>query len=423
MKDKIILYILLIILIPIAGEFKFYPLETMIRVSLGTPLFFFVLLWSKKVRPILAGLLVGISVVLFRVSLDVLTLDSYSINDLWSYHAPVFFYYVTYGFLFYIFKVNTFHHAPIFVGIFGVICEVSASIIEIYVRNLFIDQVISFYTRILILTIAVIRSFFVLGFFNIIILQESKRAEEEQRKRNEHMLLLISNLYVEMIQLTKSMKNAEELTRNSYDLYRILKEEQSPLSPTVLDIAGKIHEIKKDHQRIHSGLTKLMVKGTVADFMHISDILSVVVASNKSYGELLNKKIKFKVNVVDEHPPYLTYLLLSIINNLVSNAVEAIDKSGKITITVTKKERKLIILINDNGLGVAQKHKRLIFEPGFTTKFDSAGNASNGIGLAYVKGVINDLDGTINLLESNCNTGATFLIEIPIDRMKVSENL
>lgn len=423
MKEKIILYLLLIILVPIAGEFKFFPLDTMIRISLGTPLFFFILLWSKKINPILAGVLAGASVVLFRVSLDAITLSSFSLFELWSYHTPVFFYYTSYGILFFVFKVNSYHHAPIIVGLFGVICEVTSSIIEIYIRDLFIDQVLSLYTLILIHVIAVIRSFFVLGFFNIIILKESKRAEEEQRKRNENMLLLISNLYVEMIQLTKSMKNAEDLTRNSYELYRILKDAHSPLSPVVLDIAGKIHEIKKDHQRIHSGLTKLMVEGTVADFMHISDILNVVVASNSSYKDLLEKKIRFKINVAGEHVPYQTYLLLSIINNLVSNAVEAIEKSGVITITISKETELLVISVSDNGPGIAEKHKKFIFQPGFTTKFDCAGNASNGIGLPYVKGVIHDLGGTIQLLETKEQTGVTFRIELPIDKLKVSENL
>jgi two-component system, sensor histidine kinase YcbA len=423
MKEKIILYILLIVLIPIAGEFKFYPMEPMIRISLGTPLFFFILLWSKKINSIYGGLFVGISVVVFRVSLDVLIWEPYIITDLWSLHAPVFFYYTTYGFLFYILRINTFYHAPFIIGLLGVICEVASSIMEILIRDFYINQVISLNSLFLIHAIAIIRSFFVLGFFNILILRESKRAEDEQRKRNEHMLLLISNLYVEMIQLTKSMKNTEELTRNSYDLYRILKEEQSPLSSTVLNIAGKIHEIKKDHQRIHSGLTKLMVNGTVDDFMPISDILNVVVRSNTSYVELLKKKIKFKVHIEGNHPPYQTYLLLSIINNLVSNAVEAIERTGKITITAETKEENLYISVVDTGPGIAEKHKNLIFQPGFTTKFDLAGIASNGIGLPYVKGVISEMGGSIKLLNTKNSTGTTFLIELPIVSMKVSENL
>lgn len=421
MKEKIFFYIGLIILIPIAGEFKFYPLETMIRISLGTPLFFFLLLWAKRIQPVLAGLLVGISVVLFRISFDIVSLDHYSLADIWSFHGPVLFYYLTYGTLFYLLRINTFHHAPILVGIFGVICEVIASVVEIAVRNLLMDQFFTLSNMVLIFTIAVIRSFFVLGFFNIIILREWKRAEWEQRKRNEQMLLLISNLFVEMIQLKKSIKNAEELTTISYNLYRVLQEEKNMRAPIVLDIAGRIHEIKKDHQRIHSGLTKLMVKGTIHDFMTVSEILKVVVAANNNYAEALNKRITFHTEVIGDHRPYQTYLLLSIINNLVSNAVESISQSGNITITISKKRESLVVSVGDDGPGILEKHRNLVFEPGFTTKFDVEGNPSNGIGLTYIKGIINDLGGTIELLESSGTKGVTFLIEVPVMKMDGSE--
>ena len=47
-RDKLLAYLFMIIAVPIAGELKFYPLDGDLRVSLGTPLFFFILLWSTK---------------------------------------------------------------------------------------------------------------------------------------------------------------------------------------------------------------------------------------------------------------------------------------------------------------------------------------------------------------------------------------
>jgi two-component system, sensor histidine kinase YcbA len=49
LRDKLLAYLFMIIAVPIAGELKFYPLDGDIRVSLGTPLFFFILLWSRKI--------------------------------------------------------------------------------------------------------------------------------------------------------------------------------------------------------------------------------------------------------------------------------------------------------------------------------------------------------------------------------------
>jgi two-component system, sensor histidine kinase YcbA len=93
LREKLLAYLFMILAVPIAGELKFYPVEGDIRVSLGTPVFFFILLWSRKVHPLIAGLLVGSAVVLFRIL--VINLHPYpvSLQDAFSLHFPVFFYY------------------------------------------------------------------------------------------------------------------------------------------------------------------------------------------------------------------------------------------------------------------------------------------------------------------------------------------
>ncbi|MDF2857415.1 MAG: histidine kinase [Neobacillus sp.] len=76
MSEKLVAYIFMIIAVPIAGEMKFYPIDGDLRVSLGTPIFFFILLWLRKIHPIISGLLVGTAVVLFRIFLSGLQADS-----------------------------------------------------------------------------------------------------------------------------------------------------------------------------------------------------------------------------------------------------------------------------------------------------------------------------------------------------------
>jgi two-component system sensor histidine kinase YcbA len=263
--------------------------------------------------------------------------------------------------------------------------------------------------------IAIIRSFFVLGFFNIFIIRETKLAEEQQKRLNEQILLIISNLYVEMVQLKKSMKNAEELTSVCYGLYRDLKElESNNHAQTALKIAGQMHEIKKDNQRIYAGLTKLMIKENLSDFMAIEEIIEVIVRSNKNYGDILGKSIDYQVNISGDHPYYRTIILFSLINNLVSNAVEAIFNKGLIELTVKRMDEMAIIIVNDNGSGISEKNKRFIFEPGFTTKFDQTGMASNGIGLSYIKNVIENIGGRLNLLDSAESNKTSFEIQLPV---------
>lgn len=80
------------------------------------------------------------------------------------------------------------------------------------------------------------------------------------------MFMHLSNLYVESIHLKKTLQNAEMITQEAYQLYRNLQKTNMEngerdiveYSKKVLKIAGEVHEIKKDNQRIFAGLSKLL---------------------------------------------------------------------------------------------------------------------------------------------------------------------
>ena len=415
MSEKLVAYIFMIIAVPIAGEMKFYPIDGDIRVSLGTPIFFFILLWLRKNHPIISGLLVGTAVVFFRIFLSGIQTDSLLLSEALSLHVPVFFYYLVYSFLFYIFKITSLYESPFYIGLLGVVIEVIASMAEISVRNISSHTAITLSTFMIIGGIAIFRSFFVLGFFNILILREAKLAEEQQRRRNEEILLLISNLYVESIQLKKTAENAEELTSACYKLYRDLKKvSNKQQADNALRIAGEMHEIKKDSQRIYAGLSKLMNQDNLNDFMDIEEITATIVSANKYYGEMLGKKVNYQVQIPKVLPQYHTFILFSLINNLVSNAVEAIKDHGEIQLSVNRSNDLVIIKVSDNGSGISEKNKPFIFNPGFTTKFDNTGIASNGIGLSHIKNVIEENGGRITLLDDPAHKErTTFEIQLP----------
>jgi two-component system sensor histidine kinase YcbA len=419
MKEKLLIYLFMIISVPLAGEFKFYPLEGDLRVSLGTPVFFLLLLWSKKTHPVVSGFLVGSAVVCFRLLLASINVDNVVWNEVIPIHFPVFFYYLTFASLFHLLRVKAFYDKPFLIGILGVFIEIVSSVMEISFRSIFLNNPLTLYSFGVIGLIAVFRSFFVLGFFNILILRDAKLAEEVQRKRNEQLLMHISNLYVEMVQLKKSMKNAEEVTRACYSLYREMKEqdEKNPYTTTILAIAGQVHEMKKDNQRIHAGLSKLMEKEQLDDFMKIEEIIDIVVTTNEKYGLMLEKNIDFEVDIRGEHGLYHTFILLSIINNLVSNAVEASKEAITISIETSNVEDTLAIRISDNGPGIPERHRDLIFQAGFTTKYNESGVASNGIGLTYVKDVVEHLNGSIELEDLNGEKKTSFLVQLPIQQL------
>ncbi|WP_339059985.1 sensor histidine kinase [Tepidibacillus marianensis] len=300
------------------------------------------------------------------------------------------------------------------------ILEITASLVEMSFRYLFSGTGITFATLALVFGIAIIRSFFVLGFYNMVLFRHAKLAEELQRKRNEKMLLLISNLYVETVQLNKSIQYAEEITRSCYGLYRELKADSyEQYSKTALNLAGQVHEIKKDNQRIYAGLSKLIINENLSDTMNIQEILYIVVETNRRYSQLLEKSIEFRIDIMGQHDLYQTFVVLSLLNNLVSNAVEVIQKEGKISISVEQNEDMVYFQVSDNGPGIHTKKKDLIFQPGYTTKYDTSGTPSNGIGLTYVKDMVEKMGGTIELLDNTAQNMTTFHIQIPVESLRL----
>lgn len=419
MRNKLRIYILLMIIVPL-GEFNPDPVLTKLNINLGSPIFFFFLLWSKRIKPVPAGILVGMSVSIFHTITSTLSTTDFNGSTELISHSSSFFYYLIFGLLFNLFKTKSFLEKPIVMVLIGTFIEIITDFITIIFNYYLSGEFITFNSLLLIVISSFFRSFLVISSFSFFLLREANIKESLQKKKNEEMLLVVSGLFTEIVQLKKLMKNAEETTRECYTLYRELLEKDATQATTALSIAGKVHEIKKDHQRVYSGLMKLKVNNNVTDLMNIEDIINVVIESNISYANMLNKSICFKVNVAGTHPNYNCNIVLSLMNNLVTNSVEAIDHSGIISISVDTKDDCLMIQVQDNGPGIQLKNRDLIFEPGYTTKFDSNGTASNGIGLPYIKELIKDFNGKIELYSDPKNRNTLFIIQLPIKN--INEN-
>ncbi len=102
--------------------------------------------------------------------------------------------------------------------------------------------------------------------------------------------------------------------------------------------------------------------------------------------------------------------LNSAIGNIIKNATQAIgDKpNGKIEVSLKPSESSFIIRVQDNGKGIKEEDKKMIFLPNFTTK-----TGGSGVGLSLTYNIIQAAGGTISF-ESQEGEGAEFVIELPI---------
>lgn len=426
MKKEVNILALMLLTVPLAGELSFYPLNETFRISFGPPALFFFLLLLQKTPAILSGALTGTMVVVFRILIDFFMHDNFHWASTFQEHCPSFFFYFTYSFLFYLVKINRFQNRSLIIGFIGLIIEILSDSVELIFQYIVLETTITLGSLNEMIVIAFGHSFIVLSFFNMMKLYEAQSRERQIRKQNEHMLMLISNLYEETIHLRKTLKNAENITKESYDLYRDLKEREKrekhshfltqQYSQKALRIAGEMHEVKKDNQRIFAGLSKLISNESFKDYMEPAELIQLIIRINEKYALSLGKDIQFEYSLdVNTDSHYHVYTVLSLFNNLVANAVEAIKEKGIVSLRLSELCDIVEFKVADNGPGIPTKYQTVIFKPGFTSKYDHFGTPSTGIGLSYVKEVVKELGGDI-LLENKID-GAVFSIKLPIHKL------
>lgn len=100
--------------------------------------------------------------------------------------------------------------------------------------------------------------------------------------------------------------------------------------------------------------------------------------------------------------------LLQVIQNLVTNAIQAVDRDGTVTMTVKHEDRNVILSVADTGCGMAEAFMReSLFVPFRTTK-----PGGWGIGLYQVKEIVERHGGKVSVT-SEQGVGTTFQVTLP----------
>lgn len=409
------LFVLMLILVPLAGEPRFYPFGNDLanfRVSFGSPIFLLFLLVLRHTPRWAMGLSTGVSVLLFRTMLSMHGgMDAVSALLL---NVPGAFYYLVFAFCFALPPLvgKTIYEQCLSIVFWSVLTELCASLAQMSCMNLLAG---TFFLPTLIiigrlLLIASLRCIFILSFFFLFQLYTMETQLDRRTRERDRLSILISGLYEEVFQLKLSLHHAEQATHDCYQLYETITEKArsdeslQPEATELLRIAGVVHDIKKDNQRIYAGLSELTVNRHVDDYLPLEAILRILLHAQKKYVHSLHKAIRFETHYSKDLPDLHVFTLLSMLNNLVANAIEAIRLQGAVIIHITREGEILHLRVHNLGSFIPERRLKQIFRPGYTTKFDASGKASSGVGLSYVREQTDMLGGSIEIRSDGANT-------------------
>jgi len=249
--------------------------------------------------------------------------------------------------------------------------------------------------------------------------------KEEHEKRYQNLILLTSSLKSEIYFMRKNSEDIEKIMSSSYILYEklSLSSQNEDIKKISLNITKDIHEIKKDYIRVIKGIESILVDKIELSEMSIKDILYILKES--TYRVLEDKKISIYLDFTYEvnFTTKSHFQLMSILGNLVNNAIESMEqskKNGYVKIHHSQDSNYHIFTITDNGNGITKQNLSYIYSPGFSTKFNyTTGDVYRGIGLTHVKNLVNNhFNGTIEVSSIEM-IGTEFEIKIPIANMEV----
>ena len=172
-----------------------------------------------------------------------------------------------------------------------------------------------------------------------------------------------------------------------------------------------VDEMNKDVNRLSTIASRFSKIGSVPQMLP-ADLNDAVGAATGYMGTRISQRIALKFEPAQESLPVKlsTPLFEWVMENLIKNAVDAMDGQGNITVTTGREGRMAWVEVADTGKGISRKNFKTVFNPGYTTK-----KRGWGLGLTLARRIIEQYHrGAIYVKSSTPGSGTTFRINIPL---------
>lgn len=235
----------------------------------------------------------------------------------------------------------------------------------------------------------------------------------------------------------KYVKDLEELNTHKENILAILSHDlRSPLS-AIIEIAGYLksdmdqmsqEEIRQMLDLLYQASTdELNMLDYLLEWARVKYASEVFSPFKIDLGEKVTKIFETfrkmseaaSVNLVNEVPEGTTVyadknMLVSIVQNLVSNAIKYTPPGGRITVSAITGEDRVTVTVKDTGIGISKEKLDKLFKPQLKTLTQARKEDKGaGIGLLLVKGFVEKNEGEI-WAESVEGQGTTFYFTLPV---------
>ena len=288
---------------------------------------------------------------------------------------------------------------------------------EIEKSEVLINKNINISIFIAIVALLIILIFIFLIFHDIRKVTAARKATEEAKKRTEEIMESRHKL---LLSVSHDVKAPLSSILGYLELMQIDSEQ--------IDEKRKISSMKNSAEHILSLLTNLL------NFSRLDQGKETVILSKFNVETLCDELVEMFTPLAESKHLSLIYhknfneknlvrsdalKIKQILSNLLSNAIKYTIK-GNVTFEVKGNNNEVIFNIIDQGIGIPQDKLEEIFKPFSRIDNNESLIEGNGFGLFVVKGLIDLLNGTIEV-KSEHEKGSQFMVKIPVEYVLYKE--
>jgi signal transduction histidine kinase len=173
-----------------------------------------------------------------------------------------------------------------------------------------------------------------------------------------------------------------------------------------------VTELEKDVSRLDLVADRFSKIGSAPELTPVNIFVKLEECRNYMQKRA-SRKIQFEFPSPFDNPPLFVkinaHLFDWVVENLLRNALDALEGDGKISAVIYQDKDWICIDISDTGKGISSSKFKTIFQPGFTTK-----KRGWGLGLSLAKRIIENYHGgKIYVKDSVVGKHTTFTIKLP----------